>query len=219
MVEIARAVHHKARIFIFDEPTATLTPEERQRFFALIETLKKQTAPIIFISHALEEALTIADRIAVPREGQLIVADDAKTFTRERIIQAMVGRQLTSELYAEDTTRTQVRKRGEAICAIRTSAAPPAQRSGDEPRKVSWMEVLIPLAARVRSGPHAGDGSDALNAAQRDCTAQQPRTMVRPSFDRARATHNAEYAVCSDPDLAQLDLALASAYNARLIML
>ncbi|RBP18195.1 simple sugar transport system ATP-binding protein/ribose transport system ATP-binding protein [Roseiarcus fermentans] len=118
MVEIARAVHHKARIFIFDEPTATLTPEEKQHFFALIGTLKKQDASIIFISHALEEALTIADRIAVLRDGQLIVADDAKNFTRERIVQAMVGRQLTAQLYGGETARRRVRKRGEKVLAL-----------------------------------------------------------------------------------------------------
>jgi len=83
----------------------------------------------------------------------------------------------------------------------------------------SRADCAANLPARVRSGPHAGDVAAALNAAQRDCTAQQPGIMIRPSFDCARATHNAEYAICSDPNLAQLDLALASAYNARLIML
>ena len=57
LVEIARAVHHHARVLIFDEPTATLTPEEKFHFFNLIRRLQRQGLSIIFISHALEEAL------------------------------------------------------------------------------------------------------------------------------------------------------------------
>jgi simple sugar transport system ATP-binding protein len=69
MVEIARAVHHNAKVIIFDEPTATLTPEEKHQFFALVARLKERGVSIIFISHALEEALQIADRITVMREA------------------------------------------------------------------------------------------------------------------------------------------------------
>jgi ABC-type sugar transport system ATPase subunit len=118
MVEIARAVHNKAKIFIFDEPTATLTPEEKQHFFALIDTLKGQRCSIIFISHALEEALSIADRIAILRDGELIVVDAANNFTRERIVQAMVGRQLTDELYGSNAAPRIARKRGQKVLAL-----------------------------------------------------------------------------------------------------
>ena len=57
MVEIARAVHHNAEVIIFDEPTAALTPEEKRHFFALMRRLKARGVSIVFISHALEEAL------------------------------------------------------------------------------------------------------------------------------------------------------------------
>jgi simple sugar transport system ATP-binding protein len=63
MVEIVRAVRHRAKVFIFDEPTASLTPEETQHLFHLLRTLSAGGAGIIFISHALEEALELADRI------------------------------------------------------------------------------------------------------------------------------------------------------------
>ena len=69
MVEIARAVRLKAKIIIFDEPTATLTPEEKHYLFALIDRLRKEQVSIIFISHALEEALEISDPIAILRDG------------------------------------------------------------------------------------------------------------------------------------------------------
>src|SRR6202030_2170551 len=60
MVEIVRAVRHNAKVFIFDEPTASLTPEETQHLFHLLNTLRERGAGIIFISHALEEALAVA---------------------------------------------------------------------------------------------------------------------------------------------------------------
>ena len=70
MVEIARAVLHKAKVIIFDEPTATLTPEEKKYFFDLVRDLKKRGVSIVFISHAIEEALLLADRITVLRDGR-----------------------------------------------------------------------------------------------------------------------------------------------------
>jgi simple sugar transport system ATP-binding protein len=99
MVEIARAVLHRAKVIIFDEPTATLTPEEKKYFFDLVRDLKKRGVSIVFISHALEEALLLADRITVLRDGKRVVTDDAAKFDRTRIVQAMVGRDLSNTLY------------------------------------------------------------------------------------------------------------------------
>jgi len=119
MVEIARAVHHHARIFIFDEPTATLTPEEKHHFFELMRRLKADGGSIIFISHALEEALAIADRISILRDGVLVATDAAAKFTRQTIVQAMVGRQLTGELYGRARHRPEARPAGELILSMR----------------------------------------------------------------------------------------------------
>ncbi len=99
MVEIARAVHHNAEVIIFDEPTASLTPEEKRHFFALMRRLKARGVSIIFISHALEEALAQADRITILRDGELVVTDETRNFDREKIVRAMVGRTLSDELY------------------------------------------------------------------------------------------------------------------------
>lgn len=117
MVEIARAVHHKARLIIFDEPTATLTPEEKFHFFNLVRRLKETGVSIIFISHALEEALTLSDRITVLRDGRLVVTDDTSAFDRERVIQAMVGRSLSGELYDRSGAR-QSRPYGTKILSV-----------------------------------------------------------------------------------------------------
>ncbi len=117
MVEIARAVLLKARIIVFDEPTATLTPEEKRHFFELVETLKARGVSVIFISHALEEALQISDRITVLRDGKLVVTDATAKFDRSRIVQAMVGRTLSQELYG--TGKTSVRPAGRRVLSVR----------------------------------------------------------------------------------------------------
>jgi len=117
MVEIARAVLHKARIIIFDEPTASLTPEEKKYFFDLVFKLKARGVSVIFISHALEEALLLADRITILRDGRHVVTDDKAAFDRARIVQAMVGRDLSQTLYGRK--KDHVRARGACLLSIR----------------------------------------------------------------------------------------------------
>jgi ABC-type sugar transport system ATPase subunit len=117
MVEIARAVLHKARIIIFDEPTASLTPEEKKYFFDLVFSLKARGVSVIFISHALEEALLLADRITVLRDGRHVVTDDKANFDRARVVQAMVGRDLSQTLYGQK--KTTVRPGGECLLSVR----------------------------------------------------------------------------------------------------
>ena len=116
MVEIARAVLQKARLIIFDEPTASLTPEEKRYFFALVQRLKQDGVAIVFISHAIEEALMIADRITILRDGEWVVTDQARAFDRDKIIQAMVGRTLSGALYQRPAS--QVRAAGAKVLSV-----------------------------------------------------------------------------------------------------
>ena len=118
MVEIARAVRLEAKVIIFDEPTATLTPEEKHHLFALIDRLRKRQVSIVFISHALEEALEISDRITILRDGARIITDSAKTFSRESIIRHMVGRSLTDDLFGRAADRRQTRRAGEKVLSV-----------------------------------------------------------------------------------------------------
>jgi simple sugar transport system ATP-binding protein len=116
MVEIARAVLNNAKIIIFDEPTATLTPEEKQHFFHLVEELKKRGVSVIFISHALEEALMISDRITVLRDAKHVVTDATNRFDRARIVQAMVGRDMSQTVYGQRKTLT--RRAGRRVLSV-----------------------------------------------------------------------------------------------------
>jgi simple sugar transport system ATP-binding protein len=117
MVEIARAVHHAARVIIFDEPTASLTPEEKRHFFALLRRLKASGVSVVFISHALEEALYISDRITILRDGELVATGDTSGFDRETIIAAMVGRTLSGALYRKRDA-THLRKPGRKVLSV-----------------------------------------------------------------------------------------------------
>ena len=117
MVEIARAVHHNAEVIIFDEPTATLTPEEKRHFFALVRRLKERGVSIVFISHALEEALLLSDRITILRDGELVASGPTSDFDREKIIAAMVGRSLSAELYRHHGD-AKVRKAGKKVLSV-----------------------------------------------------------------------------------------------------
>jgi simple sugar transport system ATP-binding protein len=116
MVEIARAVLHEAKVIIFDEPTASLTPEEKKYFFDLVFKLKARGVSVIFISHALEEALLVSDRITILRDGKHVVTDMASKFDRERIVQAMVGRDLSQTLYGQ--RKTFVRRQGKRVLSV-----------------------------------------------------------------------------------------------------
>ncbi|MEY9133952.1 ABC-type sugar transport system ATPase subunit [Bradyrhizobium diazoefficiens] len=116
MVEIARAVLHRAKVIIFDEPTASLTPEEKKYFFDLVRDLRKRGVSIVFISHALEEALLLADRITVLRDGKHVVTDDAARFDRAAIVQAMVGRDLSNTLYG--ARKRSVRPAGARVLTV-----------------------------------------------------------------------------------------------------
>ncbi len=117
MIEIARAVKNSAKVIIFDEPTASLTPEEKLHFFNLVRALKERGVSIIFISHALEEALLISDRITVLRDGKHIVTDKNSNFDRARVVKAMVGRDLSQTIYGQRKSVT--RPAGKKVLTVR----------------------------------------------------------------------------------------------------
>ncbi len=92
MCEIAKAISHKAKVIIFDEPTAALTESEIEQLFKIIRSLRDQQLGIVYISHRMDEIKKITDRVTVMRDGcyvgTLITAD----CTKDDIINMMVGR-------------------------------------------------------------------------------------------------------------------------------
>ncbi len=91
-VEILKLLYRGADILILDEPTAVLVPQEVEELFANIHQLRSEGKTIIFIAHALEEVLEVADRITVLRDGKVIGTVIAKETTKEHVAEMMVGR-------------------------------------------------------------------------------------------------------------------------------
>jgi ABC-type sugar transport system ATPase subunit len=100
MVEIARAVMLEADVVIMDEPTSSITERETEVLFALIARLKSKGVAILYISHRMEEIFSLADRVTVLRDGQLVATKDIAEVTPGHLISMMVGRELTN-LYPE----------------------------------------------------------------------------------------------------------------------
>ena len=118
MVEIARAVYNKARVIIFDEPTASLTPEEIVHFFHLVRDLRSRGVGIIYISHALEESLKISDRVTVLRDGKLVITAPTPEMSRERLVRAMVGRDIAHTHYARQKGEERRNTRREKVLSV-----------------------------------------------------------------------------------------------------
>ena len=93
-VEIIKVLLRGARILVFDEPTAVLTPQEVDEFFGIVAELKSRGSTIIFITHKLKEALAIADDITVLRQGRVVGHADPKTATPDELAAMMVGREI-----------------------------------------------------------------------------------------------------------------------------
>jgi ribose transport system ATP-binding protein len=94
LVEIARALARNARLLIMDEPTATLTPGETERLFALMAGLKDAGVTIIYISHKLDEVERTTDEVVEMLDGLLVAREATASVTRRQMANLMVGREL-----------------------------------------------------------------------------------------------------------------------------
>ncbi len=92
LVEIARSVGAEARLLILDEPTTSLTAPEADRLFEIIKRLRDRGVAIIYISHRLEDVLSLCDDVLVLRDGQVVSSGPIVGYTPERLIREMVGR-------------------------------------------------------------------------------------------------------------------------------
>ncbi|AYA07847.1 sugar ABC transporter ATP-binding protein [Rahnella aquatilis] len=94
LILLARALSHKCRFLILDEPTAPLDQAESARLFALVRKLKAAGMAIVFISHRIHELRDICDRMTVLRDGRLVSDDSMDGLSNEHIIEKMIGHQL-----------------------------------------------------------------------------------------------------------------------------
>ena len=97
MVEIAKAVSYNSKIIVFDEPTSSLTEEEVEHLFEIINMLRDRGVGIIYISHKMAEIKRISDYITIMRDGQWVATEKADDLEMNDIIRLMVGRELTNQ--------------------------------------------------------------------------------------------------------------------------
>ena len=92
LVAIAKALRRQRRVFILDEPTAALEKREIERLFAVLTRMKAQGTAIIYISHHLDEVVTIADRCTILRDGRVAAVSRRGAFSAHDLVAAMTGR-------------------------------------------------------------------------------------------------------------------------------
>ncbi|MHC1787524.1 MAG: sugar ABC transporter ATP-binding protein [Christensenellales bacterium] len=126
LLEIVKALHARAELFILDEPTTSLNTSEIELLFAIIRKLRAQGKSFIFISHKMQEIFQIADRYTVLRNGQLIRSGDLAEVTPAEVARMMVGQQYTEQSVYQE------RALGEVVLEL-------AHLSGEGFRDVSFQ--------------------------------------------------------------------------------
>lgn len=111
-IEILKALLRGAEILVFDEPTAVLTPIETADLFKTIRALASQGHAIAFISHHLEEVLSISDRIVVLRNGKVVGERQSRQTNQAELARMMVGREI------EEVARLKGREEGRPVLEI-----------------------------------------------------------------------------------------------------
>jgi ABC-type sugar transport system ATPase subunit len=101
MLEIAKAMHRKARVLILDEPTAVLGGSDVDALLSMVKSLRDRGLGIIFISHRLDEVFELADRYVVLKDGAQVGTGAVEETDHERLVSAMVGRDFTFDATAE----------------------------------------------------------------------------------------------------------------------
>ena len=118
MVEIAKAVSYNSKVIVFDEPTSSLTEEEVEHLFRIINMLRERGAGIIYISHKMAEIKRISDYITVMRDGQWVATEPADKLEMADIIRLMVGRELTNQFPPKTNTPGEVYLKVEGITGM-----------------------------------------------------------------------------------------------------
>jgi inositol transport system ATP-binding protein len=142
LVEIARALSLSSRLIIMDEPTSALTESEVARLLGIMDRLRREGVAIMFVTHRLEEASQICDRVTVLRDGRLAghLTREGRPIPIPAIIERMVGR-AASELYARPRER---RDAGEILLSVRGLVTPPNQEA---PNAITLAGVDLDLRA------------------------------------------------------------------------
>src|ERR1043166_9090072 len=91
-VELLKSLYRHARLLILDEPTAVLTPQEVEEFFAILRRMREQGKTVIIITHKLDEVLAISDDVTVMRDGKVVGERKTRDTNAAELARLMVGR-------------------------------------------------------------------------------------------------------------------------------
>ncbi|MBI5668179.1 MAG: sugar ABC transporter ATP-binding protein [Chloroflexi bacterium] len=179
MVEVAKALHHRSDLIIMDEPTSALSVREIEDLFAIIRELKAQGVSIVYISHHLDEAFEITDRITVLRDGRHITTQPTGALNVDSLIRYMVGRDVSEQFPKE------VVPRGPEVLRVENLT------QGDRLRNISFTAYageVLGIAGLVGAGRtelmRAIFGADPIDSGRfyvdgRPVTIHSPRDAIR----------------------------------------
>ncbi len=151
-VEICKVLYRGARILILDEPTAVLVPQEVDELFGNLRELKAEGLTVLFISHKLDEVLSVADEITVVRRGTTVRTVDPKSTTAHQLAELMVGSELPVPELRESTVTDTV--------ALKVSGL--TVRDGDGRAVLDDISFLIRRGEIVGIGGVEGNGQAEL---------------------------------------------------------
>ncbi len=121
LVEIARVLFSGAQVIILDEPTSALSPPEAERLFAFMRRLRDQGRSLILITHFIEDALRVADRVTVLKNGRRVATLEAASATQDDIIRLMIGEdaRILQRTYQEERAQLHESRRGAVVLQVR----------------------------------------------------------------------------------------------------
>jgi len=139
-VEIIKALYRGAALLVLDEPTAVLTPQEVDDLFTILRQMAREGHALIFISHKLNEILSLTDRVTVLRDGKVIGSRLTAEVSKEDLARMMVGREVLLERIRPPAIIGEARLKLDKVCLTNKNGTP----------------LLRDISLEVRSGEIVG---------------------------------------------------------------
>ena len=151
-IEIMKALHRDARILILDEPTAVLTPPERDALFAVLKSLAVDGRTVLFVTHKLHEVTAITDRITILRDGRTVTSLRTADTDAGEIVRAMTGRDINVTV-----NKRQAQPREALLKSVDVKIASPSGK-----RVVDGVSLTVRSGEIVGIAGVAGNGQSEL---------------------------------------------------------
>ncbi len=162
VIEIAKAVHHGAKVLLLDEPTATLPNSDVAKLFELVERMRASGVSVVYISHRLDEVFEICDRIAVLRDGRHIATQPVADVTPDDAVRLMIGERFVGSLVGQLSGGGHARINTEPVDPV---ADPVLEVRGlDDGRAVHGVSITVRPGEAVAVTGLVGAGQSELAA-------------------------------------------------------